>query len=58
MIGVIDKVLRPVMVDKVTQMPDRFKLISTPGRMDMFRAVELIIGLVIGGLIVTMWELF
>ena len=56
--GTIDNILRPILVGKDTQMPDLLVLVSTLGGLAMFGAVGLIIGPVIGGLFITMWELF
>ena len=57
-VGTIDNVLRPILVGRDTEMPDLLVLISTLGGLAMFGAVGLIIGPVIAGLFVTMWELF
>ena len=57
-VGTIDNVLRPILVGRDTEMPDLLVLISTLGGLAMFGAVGLIIGPVIAGLFVTMWEVF
>jgi predicted PurR-regulated permease PerM len=54
-VGTVDNVLRPILVGRDTEMPD---LLSTLGGLAMFGAVGLIIGPVIAGLFVTMWEVF
>jgi len=58
LVGTIDNVLRPILVGRDTEMPDLLVLISTLGGLAMFGAVGLIIGPVIAGLFVTMWEVF
>ena len=57
-VGTIDNVLRPILVGRDTEMPDLLVLISTLGGLAMFGAVGLIIGTVIAGLFITMWEVF
>jgi predicted PurR-regulated permease PerM len=57
-VGTIDNIMRPALVGKDTQMPDLIVLVSTLGGLAMFGAVGLIIGPVIAGLFLTMWELF
>ena len=54
----IDNVLRPTLVGRDAQMPDLLILISTLGGLVMFGAVGIIIGPVIAGLFVTMWQIF
>jgi predicted PurR-regulated permease PerM len=54
----IDNVLRPALVGRDTQMSDLLVLISTLGGLAMFGAVGIIIGPVIAGLFVTMWQVF
>jgi predicted PurR-regulated permease PerM len=58
LVGTIDNVLRPILVGRDTEMPDLLVLVSTLGGLAMFGAVGLIIGPVVGGLFVTMWEMF
>jgi predicted PurR-regulated permease PerM len=57
-VSTIDNVMRPALVGKDTQMPDLLVLVSTLGGLTMFGAVGLIIGPVIAGLFMTMWNLF
>lgn len=56
-VSTIDNVLRPKLVGKDTEMPDLLILVSTLGGLAMFGAVGLIIGPVIAGLFMTMWEI-
>lgn len=57
-VSTIDNVLRPILVGRDTQMPDLIILVSTLGGLAMFGAEGLIIGPVIAGLFITMWEIF
>lgn len=57
-VSTIDNVLRPTLVGRDTQMPDLIILISTLGGLAVFGAEGLIIGPVIAGLFITMWEIF
>ena len=57
-VSTIDNIMRPTLVGRDTQMPDLLILVSTLGGLVMFGAVGLIIGPVIAGLFVTMWEIF
>jgi predicted PurR-regulated permease PerM len=58
LVGTVDNVLRPILVGRDTEMPDLLVLVSTLGGLAMFGAVGLIIGPVVAGLFVTMWEVF
>ena len=53
----IDNVLRPYLVGKDTKMPDLLILLSTLGGLAMFGAVGLILGPVIAGVFLTIWEI-
>lgn len=57
-IGGIDNLLRPVLVGGDTQMPDVLILISTLGGLTMYGISGLIIGPVIAGLFVTVWDVY
>ena len=57
-VSTIDNVLRPILVGRDTQMPDLIILVSTLGGLAAFGAEGLIIGPVIAGLFITMWEIF
>ncbi|CAH1906161.1 AI-2E family transporter [Candidatus Nitrotoga sp. HW29] len=57
-IGLIDNILRPVLVGKDTQMPDYVVLISTLGGMALFGLNGFIIGPVIAAMFITVWDLF
>ena len=57
-IGLIDNILRPVLVGKDTQMPDYVVLISTLGGMALFGLNGFIIGPVIAAMFIAAWDLF
>ena len=57
-VGSVDNVLRPRLVGGDTEMPDLLILLSTLGGLSMFGAVGLIIGPVIAGIFVTVWEIY
>ena len=57
-IGMIDNILRPILVGKDTQMPDYVVLISTLGGMALFGLNGFIIGPVIAAMFIAAWDLF
>ncbi|MFZ1546082.1 MAG: AI-2E family transporter [Candidatus Nitrotoga sp.] len=57
-IGLIDNILRPILVGKDTQMPDYVVLISTLGGMALFGLNGFIIGPVIAAMFIATWDLF
>ncbi len=57
-IGLVDNVLRPVLVGKDTKMPDYVVLISTLGGMSLFGLTGFVIGPVIAALFIATWDLF
>ncbi len=57
-IGLVDNVLRPILVGKETKMPDYVVLISTIGGMAVFGISGFIIGPVIAALFMAAWALF
>jgi predicted PurR-regulated permease PerM len=57
-IGVVDNVLRPILVGKDTQMPDYVVLIATLGGMSLFGINGFVIGPVIAALFMASWDLF
>ncbi|MGJ7544698.1 AI-2E family transporter [Variovorax sp. LT1R16] len=57
-IGLIDNILRPLLVGKDTQMPDYVVLISTIGGMALFGINGFVIGPVIAALFMAAWSLF
>lgn len=57
-IGLVDNVLRPILVGKDTQMPDYVVLVSTLGGMAIFGLNGFVIGPVIAALFIAAWDLF
>lgn len=57
-IGLVDNVLRPILVGKDTQMPDYLVLISTIGGMSVFGISGFVIGPVIAAMFMAVWDLF
>jgi predicted PurR-regulated permease PerM len=57
-IGLVDNVLRPILVGKDTKMPDYVVLLSTVGGMALFGLNGFVIGPVIAALFIASWDLF
>jgi len=57
-IGLVDNVLRPILVGKDTRMPDWVILISTLGGMALFGISGFVIGPLVAALFVSAWDLF
>jgi len=57
-VGAVDNVLRPKLVGGDTKMPDLLILLSTLGGIGMFGANGIILGPVIAGLFLTVWDIF
>jgi predicted PurR-regulated permease PerM len=57
-VGSVDNLLRPKLVGGDTKMPDLMILISTLGGLGMFGAAGIVIGPVIAGLFMTVWDIF
>jgi predicted PurR-regulated permease PerM len=57
-IGLVDNILRPILVGKDTQMPDYVVLISTLGGIAIFGLNGFVIGPVIAALFIATWDLF
>ena len=57
-IGLVDNILRPILVGKDTKMPDYIVLISTLGGMALFGLTGFVIGPVIAALFMASWDLF
>ncbi|MDB5733008.1 MAG: hypothetical protein JWQ03_2903 [Variovorax sp.] len=57
-IGLIDNILRPILVGKETQMPDYIVLMSTIGGIALFGINGFVIGPVIAALFMAAWSLF
>jgi predicted PurR-regulated permease PerM len=57
-IGLVDNVLRPILVGKDTKMPDYVVLISTLGGLALFGLNGFVIGPLIAALFMATWDLF
>lgn len=57
-IGMVDNVLRPILVGRDTRMPDYMVLISTLGGIEIFGFNGFVIGPVIAALFLSAWEIF
>lgn len=57
-IGLVDNVLRPILVGKDTKMPDYVVLLSTVGGMALFGLNGFVIGPVVAALFIASWDLF
>ena len=57
-IGLVDNVLRPILVGKDTKMPDYVVLISTLGGLAMFGMNGFVIGPVIAAMFMAVWQIF
>lgn len=57
-IGLVDNVLRPILVGKDTQMPDYLVLISTLGGLTVFGVNGFVIGPLVAALFIAVWDLF
>lgn len=57
-IGLVDNILRPILVGKDTKMPDYVVLISTLGGIAIFGLNGFVIGPVIAALFIAAWDLF
>lgn len=57
-IGLVDNVLRPILVGRDTRMPDYVVLIATLGGLELFGVSGIVIGPVIAALFISTWEIF
>jgi predicted PurR-regulated permease PerM len=57
-IGLVDNVLRPILVGRDTKLPDYIVLMSTLGGFVLFGMNGFVIGPLIAALFVTVWEIF
>ncbi|MEM8583515.1 MAG: AI-2E family transporter [Bacteroidota bacterium] len=56
-IGLVDNILRPILVGRDTQMPDYLVLLSTLGGITLFGLSGFILGPVVAALFITVWEM-
>jgi predicted PurR-regulated permease PerM len=57
-IGLVDNLLRPVLVGRDTKLPDYVVLLSTLGGLSLFGMNGLIIGPLVAALFIAFWEIF
>ena len=57
-IGLVDNLLRPVLVGKDTKMPDWLVLLATLGGIEVFGINGLVIGPVIAAMFIAVWDIF
>jgi predicted PurR-regulated permease PerM len=57
-IGLVDSVLRPLLVGRDTQMPDYLVLLATLGGLAVFGISGFVIGPVIAAFFLVAWEMF
>lgn len=57
-IGLVDNLLRPILVGRDTRIPDYVILVSTLGGLAVFGLNGFIVGPVIAALFITVWEMF
>jgi predicted PurR-regulated permease PerM len=57
-IGLVDNVLRPILVGRDTQMPDYLILLATLGGITAFGVSGFVIGPIIAALFLAVWEMF
>ena len=57
-IGLIDNLLRPILIGRDTRMPDYLVLLSTLGGLTVFGVSGFVIGPVIAAMFLTMWVMF
>ena len=57
-IGLVDNILRPILVGKDTKMPDYVVLVSTLGGMALFGLNGFVIGPVVAAMFMATWQLF
>lgn len=57
-IGLIDNILRPILVGKDTQMPDYVVLLSTLGGISIFGMNGFVLGPMIAAMFIASWDLF
>ena len=57
-IGLIDNLLRPILIGRDTKMPDYLVLLSTLGGLTAFGVSGFVIGPVIAALFLSVWTMF
>jgi predicted PurR-regulated permease PerM len=57
-VGLMDNILRPILVGRETKMPDYIVLLATLGGLTMFGISGFVIGPIIAALFLVLWEMF
>ena len=57
-VGTVDNVLRPILVGKDAKMPDLLILVGTLGGLFLFGPIGFIVGPIVCGLFLTVWEIY
>jgi predicted PurR-regulated permease PerM len=57
-VGTIDNMLRPILVGKDTKIPDLLVLVGTLGGLFLFGPIGFIVGPIVCGLFLTVWEIY
>lgn len=57
-VGTVDNILRPILVGKDAKMPDLLILVGTLGGLFLFGPIGFIVGPIICGLFLTVWEIY
>ena len=57
-VGTVDNILRPVLVGKDAKMPDLLILVGTLGGLFLFGPIGFIIGPIVCGLFLTVWDIY
>lgn len=57
-IGLVDNLLRPILVGRATEMPDYLVLLATLGGLSVFGLAGFVAGPVIAALFLVMWDMF
>ena len=57
-VGTIDNILRPMLVGKDAKMPDLLILVGTLGGLFLFGPIGFIVGPIVCGLFLTVWEIY
>jgi predicted PurR-regulated permease PerM len=57
-IGLVDNLLRPILVGSDTKMPDYLVLLSTLGGIEIFGMNGLILGPLIAAMFLVVWDMF
>jgi predicted PurR-regulated permease PerM len=57
-VGPIDNILRPILVGKDAKMPDLLILVGTLGGLFLFGPIGFIVGPIVCGLFLTVWDIY